>query len=457
MTISSAGEPFPSETSFGDARFCARNDKRGASIRSHRQLRSGRSPSRTHRTAKPQKDFSIKVSSRTQVVPIPTARVNFNLAPMSYLSWTRVYASQGKSGNFLFFRNGQTCASRRMVTGLLHATVKWPPDHRMGTLSRRQIMTRSTRPPSAVRIPGAARRFARRVAVPVLAASAVVMAVMGNSASAGIVPTVGLATAGNFSVLAGTTVTNIGPSILGQSLGLSPGPATTGFPPGMVLPPGTTEVANAVSLQAQSDLTAAYLDAANRPVEFTQVNPDLVGLTLAPGVYSGSSKAPLSLSGQLILDGQGNNAAVFIFQTDSTLITSSASSILLINGASECNIFWQVGSSATLGTGSRFVGNILALTSISVQTGVTVQGRALARNGAVTLDNDVFTQPSCVGSTVTAPTTTVAATTPTTVGVTNITLPRTGQDVGATPYLGGIALALGAGALVLARRRRPAM
>lgn len=288
-----------------------------------------------------------------------------------------------------------------------------------------------------------------------------------NPASAGIVPTVGLATAGNYSVLGATTVTNTGPSVLGQSLGLSPGTDTPGFPPGVVLPPGTTEVANAVSLQAQNDLIAAYTDAANRPVEFTQTNPDLVGLTLAPGVYAGTAKSPLSLSGQLVLDGQGNNAAVFIFQTDSTLITSSGSSIALINGASECNVFWQVGSSATLGTGSQFVGNILALTSISVQTGVTVQGRALARNGAVTLDTDTFTQPSCAGSTLTtAPTTTIAGTPPTTIApvttvpgvvVTDITLPRTGHSVGSTPYVGGIALVLGAGALMLARRRRPAV
>ncbi|MEY2523651.1 MAG: hypothetical protein QOJ66_2216 [Ilumatobacteraceae bacterium] len=316
----------------------------------------------------------------------------------------------------------------------------------------------STRPHSTVRTPQSGRRFARRLAIPVLAASATMLVIMGNSASAGIVPTVGLATAGNFSVLGGTTVTNTGPSILGQSLGLSPGTATPGFPPGMVLPPGTIEAANAVSLQAQADLTTAYVDAAGRSVEFTQANPDLVGLTLAPGVYAGSAKAPLSLSGQLVLDGQGNNAAVFIFQTDSTLITSSASSILLINGASECNVFWQVGSSATLGTGSQFVGNILALTSISVQTGVTVQGRALARNGAVTLDNDVFTQPSCVGSTLTAPTTTtVAAATTTTPAVTNVTLPGTGHDLGPTPYLGALALVLGACALLLARRRHPAV
>jgi LPXTG-motif cell wall-anchored protein len=315
-------------------------------------------------------------------------------------------------------------------------------------------------------------RFARRLAIPLLAASATMLVITDNSASASIVPTVGLASAANFSVLGATTVTNTGPTVLGQSLGLSPGTSTPGFPPGVVLPPGTTEVANAASLQAQSDLTAAYTDAANRPVEFTLANPDLVGLTLIPGVYAGSAKSPLGLSGQLVLDGQGNNAAVFIFQTDSTLITSSGSSIALINGASECNVFWQVGSSATLATGSQFVGNVLALSSISVQTGATVQGRALARNGAVTLDTNVFTQPSCAGSTLTtAPTTTtstILGTPPTTLApapatttpgfvATDITLPGTGQGVGPTPYLGALALVLGAGALLLARRRRPAV
>ncbi|HEY0520587.1 MAG TPA: ice-binding family protein [Ilumatobacteraceae bacterium] len=311
------------------------------------------------------------------------------------------------------------------------------------------------------------RRFTRRLVVPMAVASATALLVLGQSASAGIVPTVGLATAANYSVLGGQTVTNTGPSTLGQSLGLDPGPLTAvvGFPPGNVLAPGTIEASNGVTLQAQADLTTAYNDAAGRAVEFTQANPDLVGLTLAPGVYAGTSKSPLGLTGQLVLDGQGNPNAVFIFQTDSTLITGSGSTIDLINGASECNVFWQVGSSATLGTGSVFVGNIMALTSISVQTGVVVHGRALARNGAVTLDNDVFTQPSCVPTTATtAPTTTttpvvvpttVAAAPVTTVpiNVTNITLPRTGNDVGATPYIGTIALLLGFAAIVIARRR----
>ena len=120
--------------------------------------------------------------------------------------------------------------------------------------------------------------------------------------------------------------------------------------------------------------------------------------TSRPGVYAGPSKSPLSLTGPLVLDGAGDPNSVFIFQTDSTLITGSGSTVTLINGAQECNVFWQVGSSATLGTGSVFIGNILALTSITVTTSVTVHGRALARNGAVTLDNDTFTTPTCAQS-----------------------------------------------------------
>jgi LPXTG-motif cell wall-anchored protein len=317
-------------------------------------------------------------------------------------------------------------------------------------------------------------RRACKLSMPVIALGAMVLVATSDPASAGIVPTVNLATAANSSVIGGQSVNNTGPSILGQSLMLDPGPATavTGFPPGTVLAPGVIEAADGVTLQAQNDLTAAYIDAFNRPTEF-QVGADLVGQSLAPGVYS-SGRGPLSLSGQLVLDGGGNANAVFIFQTDSTLITSSASTIELINGASECNIFWQVGSSATLGTGSVFVGNIMALTSVSVTTGVLVHGRALARNGSVTLDNDVFVAPSCVPSTATqAPATTVAAA-PITVapapaptvpaatvpafGVTDITLPRTGsRDVGSTSAVGGLALVLGAAAIVLARRRRPAV
>src|SRR5204862_2336548 len=149
--------------------------------------------------------------------------------------------------------------------------------------------------------------------------------------------------------------------------------------------------------QAKLDLTAAYVNAAGRPVNFTTTS-NLANKHLGAGVYSGPSKSPLSLTGPLVLDGAGNFSSVFIFQTDSTLITGSSSTVTLINGAQECNVFWQVGSSATLGTGSTFVGNILALTTITVNNSVTVHGRALARNGAVTLNTHTFTPPTCATS-----------------------------------------------------------
>jgi hypothetical protein len=222
-----------------------------------------------------------------------------------------------------------------------------------------------------------------------------------------IVAGVDLATASDYSVLGGSTVTNTGPSVLGQSLGLWPGTSVTGFPPGLVSPPGTIDV-NAVAQQAQSDLTAAYVDAAGRPVDAT-TTADLGNQILQPGVYAGPDKSALGLTGPLVLDADGNSSAVWIFQTDSTLITASGSTVSLINGASACNVYWQVGSSATLGTSSVFVGNIMALTSVTVNTGVTVEGRALARNGAVTLDTDTFTEPDCSNA---PPTTTTSSIVP---------------------------------------------
>jgi Ice-binding-like len=230
--------------------------------------------------------------------------------------------------------------------------------------------------------------------------AAAVVFMFGTTASAAIVPTVPLGTSANYAVLGGSTVTNTGNSVLNGSLGLSPGTSITGFPPGLVNPPGTTDATNAAAAQAQSDLTAAYVNAAGRSISAT-TTADLANKTLQAGVYSGPSKGALSLSGPLTLDGAGNANSVFIFQTDSTLITGSGSTVRLINGAQECNVFWQVGSSATLGTGSVFVGNILALSSITVNNSVTVHGRALARNAAVTLNNDTFTKPTCATSTTT--------------------------------------------------------
>jgi serine protease AprX len=203
-------------------------------------------------------------------------------------------------------------------------------------------------------------------------------------------PTIGLGTADNYAVLAGSTVTNTGPSTLNGDLGLSPGTAVTGFPPGTVN--GTTRAANAAALQAKADLTTAYDGVAGRTPPVS-APADLGGLTLAPGVYrSGSS---LALTGELELDAKGDPGAVFVFQAGSTLITASASRVRLVNGAQPCNVFWQVGSSATLGTTTDFAGNILALTSITMNDGVKLNGRALARNGAVTMINDTITAPHC--------------------------------------------------------------
>jgi hypothetical protein len=209
-------------------------------------------------------------------------------------------------------------------------------------------------------------------------------------------PPVGLGTDGAFAVLAGQTVTNTGSSTINGDLGVSPGAAVTGFPPGTVN--GSTHEADAVAGQAQLDLTTAYNDAAGR-TPFVSVPADLTGLTLTAGVYQNSSA--LGLTGALTLDAQGNPNAVFIFQAGSTLITGVGSSVNLINGAQACNVFWQVGSSATLGATSTFDGSILALSSISMNNGVTLDGRALARNGAVTLIDDTISAAQCAAGTTT--------------------------------------------------------
>lgn len=212
---------------------------------------------------------------------------------------------------------------------------------------------------------------------------------------------VNLGTADSFAVLAGTTVTNTGPSIVNGDLGVSPGSAVTGFPPGIVN--GSTHAADAVAAQAQSDLTIAYNDAAGRPLTQDLTGTDLGGLTLTDGTYFFSSSA--GLTGTVTFDAQGDPNSVFIVQIGSTLTTAPASSVNLTNGADACNIYWQVGSSATLDTGTAFQGNILALTSITLNTGATiVNGRALARNGAVTLDDNVITQAPCAAATTPTPT-----------------------------------------------------
>ena len=209
--------------------------------------------------------------------------------------------------------------------------------------------------------------------------------------------TVDLGTTGvTFAVLAATTVTNTGATTVDadtaghNNLGVSPGSAVTGFGPGVVTAPGTIQSPGATAAAAQTDLTAAYTDAATRTPDVTYgpIHELASATPYAPGVYNDPSS--FFITGDITLDAGGDPAAVFIFQAGSTLITSSGSHVILTNGAQAANVFWQVGSSATLGTNSFFQGTILALTSITVTTGVDVQGRLLARNGAVTLDTDTI-------------------------------------------------------------------
>ncbi len=215
-----------------------------------------------------------------------------------------------------------------------------------------------------------------------------------NRAISGLDQTV-LGDAQSFAVLAGSTVTNTGATTILGNLGVDPGLAVTGFPPGLVTG-GTIHAGDAVALQAQVDTTVAYLALASEAPTADLTGQNLGGLTLTAGVYSFSSAA--QLTGALTLDAQGDPNAIFVFQIGSTLTTASNSSVLVINGAGDCNIFWQVGSSATLGTTTAFKGNILALTSITLATGASVSGRALARNGAVTMDTNHVSTLACVAA-----------------------------------------------------------
>jgi hypothetical protein len=201
-----------------------------------------------------------------------------------------------------------------------------------------------------------------------------------------------LSTAQTFAVLAGSTVTNTGATTVDGNLGIDPGIAATGFPPGLVAD-GTIHTGDAVALQAQSDTTTAYNTLAGEAPTQDLTGQDLGGKTLTAGVYRFSSSA--QLTGALTLDAQGDPKATFVFQIGSTLTTASGASVVVLNGARDCNIFWQVGSSATIGTTTALKGNILALTSITLVTGATVSGRTLARNGAVTMDTNVVSILNC--------------------------------------------------------------
>lgn len=226
--------------------------------------------------------------------------------------------------------------------------------------------------------------FASMFAVPTLATAAQ--------------PPVDLGATSTFAVLAGQTITNTGATTIsgdaGGDVGVSPGTAFTGA--SSVTLSGTAHLGDAEALQAQNDLVTAYNDAAGRtPV--TRIPTELGGRVLKPGVYD-SADGTFQITGTLTLDADGDPDGVFVFLTDSTVITATDSRVNLINSARYCRTFWKVGSSATLGTNSHFVGHIFALTSITLDKGASVQGQLLARNGSVTLNNNTITNGLCIAA-----------------------------------------------------------
>jgi LPXTG-motif cell wall-anchored protein len=298
---------------------------------------------------------------------------------------------------------------------------------------------------------GTARSFRRLASRVALILTIGVLALKPLIANAQVQPPVGLGTADSFAVLAGQGVTNTGPTVVNGDLGTHPNPAVAGFPPGTVN--GAIHQADAVALQAQSDLTTAYNDAAGRtPV--TTIATELGGVTLTPGVYNSlSGTFEIVAGGTLTLDAQGDPDGVFIFQMATTLVTFDSSDVNLIGSASPCNVWWQVGSSATLGTNSNFTGNILALTSIQVLTNVVVEGRVLARNASVTLDDDDIDASGCIAAPSPSASPSPSQVTPVpSGGVQTGGGPKAGsQDVGLL-VLGGALLAAAAGTFAIRRR-----
>jgi hypothetical protein len=282
----------------------------------------------------------------------------------------------------------------------------------------------------------------KRLSALSLALAALVVILLPASAMAATDP--GLGAAGNFAVLAGTTVTNTGPSWITGELGVAPGSAVTGFPPGTS---GVQHKGDSNATTAQTNLTAAYTNAAAQPCPGTNnlTGINLGGKTLVPGVYC-QTTAP-TLTGTLTLNGSG----VYIFQIGSTLVTASGARVVLIGGAQPCQVFWQVSSSATLATSTTFIGTIMALTQIGMFTGATLNGRALARNGAVNLDTNRIIQSSGCGYGV------PAFVSPPAGNVLPATLGVPSELIGGFPWLAVIGVGSGFAALALgygSRRRR---
>jgi hypothetical protein len=229
---------------------------------------------------------------------------------------------------------------------------------------------------------------------------------------------VGLGVANSFAVLAGTTITNTGATTINGDVGLHPGTATPGLTPEMVN--GEFHVANAEALDAKNALAAAYIEVAGRTPDDT-IGAGLGGTTVFGGGVYASGSGAFTINGPVTLDAMGDPDAIFIFQMATTLTTGVGSSVVLTNGAQACNVYWQVGSSADLFANTTFRGTILALTSINLQNGASISGRALARNGAVTMDTNTITQVGCAAPVEATTTTTTAATTTTTAAATTTT------------------------------------
>jgi hypothetical protein len=259
----------------------------------------------------------------------------------------------------------------------------------------------------------------RTSAVAVLAASTVAVTIFAVASGALGVPTqIGLGNATSYAVLAGSGTTNTGPTTVTGDMGTFPTTTMVGM--SLITLHGTNQVGDGRTQSAKNALVTAYNNAANQGPR-TAIAANLGGRTLVAGVYhSGSS---IGLTGTLTLNAQGNPYSVFVFQAGSTLTTASGSNVRLINGAQSCNVYWQVGSSATLGTNSTFRGTLMALTSITLTTGAIVDGRVLARNGAVTMDTNTITRSVCAAGVGPSPT-------PSRVG----TPPQVG-----TPPTGGVA------------------